>query len=186
MLNLNLMDLYNGLVRNYENLSLNKSSQYDEISNKESKFFITLGKFLGYKLEYKGSSNGDRNKKIRFKYDFKYDKDNKDIVVIRETDMSNDLDAIQKLVDEVRFNDSSVIQFLETFSENRIDYLNKILLDFTNNLSNDLLVVYIIRDILKAECYHYCYLFNSNGIKDKYIVRIKGNPEDILYADYMD
>lgn len=186
MLNLNLMDLYNGLIKNYKNLSLNKSSQYDEISNKESKFFNTLGKFLGYKLEYKGSSNVDKNKKIRFKYDFKYDKDNKDIEVIRENDMSNDLDAIQKLVDELKVNDSSIIQFLETFSENRIDYLNKILLDSTNNLSNDLLVIYIIRDILKAECYHYCYLFNSNGIKEKYIVRIKGNREDILCADYMD
>lgn len=185
MLNLNLMDLYNGLVRNYENLSLNKSSQYDEISNKESKFFITLGKFLGYRLEYNGSINVDKYKRVRFKYDFKYDKDNKDIEVIRETDMSNDLDAIQKLVDEIKVNNSSIIQFLETFSENRIDYLNKILLDFTNNLSNDLLVVYIIRDILKAECYHYCYLFNSNGIKDKYIVRIKANREDILCADYM-
>ncbi|VYT63731.1 hypothetical protein [Clostridium tertium] len=186
MLNLNLIDLYNGFVKNYENLSLNRSSQYEEITTKENKFFITLCKFLGYNINYKRGETEDKRVIINFKYDYKECKYNKDIDFIRETDMANDLFAVQKLSSELRFNNNAIICILETFSDNRIDYLNNIILSSPNSIKNDLLLVYVIRDILSGVNYHHCYLLNESGISKSFVVKIKGNRNNILSASYMD
>lgn len=47
-MDIDLMILFNGFIKNYVNLGLNLGSKSTDIINQENRYFITLGKLLGY------------------------------------------------------------------------------------------------------------------------------------------
>ena len=150
MLQIDLITIFDGLIKNYINLDLDKNSTKEEIIEKESRYFSMLGRLLGV---IKWSLN-ERDKII-------------DLEINREEDLLNDLSAIHKLINETKNNQNrSYIKIIETSSINRINYLNNIVC--SNNIKNNILIIYIIKDILNNKSYYNAYLF-----KDRAIVREK-------------
>lgn len=171
MLDFDLMNIFNGFIRNYINFNLNKDSSKFEIIKKEIKYFIMLGQLLGYSVMYKGLNNDEKKYsniiEVLWKdYDFNTIESSKTkLQLFRQMDLTNDLLAIQNLLNSIKENqDRSYIQILETSSQTRIDYLNNIINTTNLTIKSDILVIYIIRDILNDKSYYNAYLFNKGKI----------------------
>lgn len=165
MLQIDLITIFDGLIKNYINLDLDKNSTKEEIVEKESRYFSMLGRLLGVDVTHRGirSSEGE----VVIKWSLNERDKIIDLEINREEDLLNDLASIHKLINEAKNNQNrSYIKIIETSSINRINYLNNIVC--TNNIQNNMLIIYIIKDILNNKSYYNAYLF-----KDKAIVREK-------------
>lgn len=165
MLQIDLMTIFNGLIKNYINLDLDKNSTFEEIIKKESKYFLMLGRLLGFDVKHKGIN--PRENEVVINWFLKEENRSIDLEINREEDLLNDLSSIHKLINEAKNNPNrSYIKIIETSSINRINYLNNIIC--SNNIKNNVLTIYIIKDILNNMSYYNSYLFN-NGliIKEK-------------------
>ena len=58
-MDIDLMILFNGFIRNYVNLGLSIDSKSLDIKNQENRYFITLGKLLGFFISSKKKDNGN-------------------------------------------------------------------------------------------------------------------------------
>lgn len=165
MLQVDLITIFNGLIKNYINLDLNKNSTVSEIIEKESKYFLMLGRLLGVEVSHKGLK--PLEKEVIINWFLKNEDSNIDLEISREEDLLNDLSSIHKLINEAKNNvNRSYIKILETSSINRINYLNNIIT--SNNINNNIIIIYIIKDILNNKSYYNAYLFeNSLIIKEK-------------------
>lgn len=182
MLDFDLMNIFNGFIRNYANFGLNKNDSRFEAVKKEVKYFIMLGQLLGYSVMHKGVNNDEEtslNKiEVAWKdYDFNTLSTNPiKLQLFREIDLINDLQAIQSLLYRIKEDSNKLyIQILETSSNTRIDYLNNIISTSPLCIKKDILVIYIIRDILNDKSYYNGYLF-ENG-------KVTKAKKGICYAD---
>ncbi|WP_291650700.1 hypothetical protein [Clostridium sp.] len=171
MLDFDLMNIFNGFIRNYVNFGLKKNSSRFEAVKKEIKYFIMLGQFLGYSVMHKGINNDDEALLSNIEVSWKdYDSNtlsssSMKLQLFRENDLINDLQAIQNLLYKVKEEPNKIyIQILETSSNTRIDYLNNIINTSHLEMEKDLLVIYIIRDILNDRSYYNGYLFEKGKI----------------------
>ncbi|MCR1949778.1 MULTISPECIES: hypothetical protein [Clostridium] len=176
MLDFDLMNIFNGFIRNYANFGLNKNSSRFEAVKREIKYFIMLGQFLGYSVMHKGINNDDEaslsNIEVAWKdYDFNtLSSSSIKLQLFREDDLVNDLEVIQNLLYKVKEDpDKAYVQILETSSNARIDYLNNIINTSYLEIKKDMLVIYIIRDILNDKSYYNGYLFEKGKITKKKI-----------------
>lgn len=169
MLNLDLMSLFNGFIKNYENFDLNKRSSNCEIIKMEAKYFIRLGQVLGYSVIHRGLNIDNKLENIEVLWNECNPGISKlnltKLQLLRETDLMNDLLAIQMLLRRVRQKPDRVyIQILETSSDNRIDYLNNIVNTSRLKTEKDILLIYVIRDILNINSYYKAYLFENGKV----------------------
>lgn len=158
----NLMNIFNGFIKNYENLNLNVNDSNEEFIKKENKFFIMIGQFLGYQVLLK---KGPKffNKEIVW---ISSDIENKKVLsILREDDLTKDLENIQNLVNYLKDEEETiVINIVETSSQKRVDYLNNIILTSKLCIKKEVLVIYIIRDILNSTNYLTANIFFENKL----------------------
>lgn len=174
MLQIDLMTIFNGLIKNYINLDLDKNSTSEEIVKKESKYFLMIGRLLGLDVNHTGIN--PLEKEVVIKWSFKDEDTNIDLEINREEDLLNDLSAIHKLINEAKRNThKSYIKIIETSSINRINYLNNIIL--SSNIKNNILVIYIIKDILNNISYYNSYLFKDSIVNKEKKAMIKVSKE---------
>lgn len=171
MLDFDLMNIFSGFIRNYVNFGLNKNSSKFEVGKKEIKYFIMLGQLLGYSVIHKGPNNNEEaflnNIEVSWKeYDFNtVSSSSIKLQLFRENDLVNDLQVIQNLLYKLKEDSNKIyIQILETSSNTRIDYLNNIINTSNLEMKKDVLVIYIIRDILNDKSYYNGYLFEKGKI----------------------
>lgn len=159
----NLMNIFNGFIRNYENFNLSINDKTESIIKKENKFFIMIGQLLGFEVISKQGKSFFENKIVWI------DKDNKNkafLTVVREEDLTKDLQSIQNLVRYLKEkNDQNIINIVETSSEKRIEYLNNIILTSSLCIKKEILVIYIIKDILNSRSYITANLYNANKLE---------------------
>ena len=171
----NLMNIFNGFIRNYENFNLNISDEKEGIVKKESKFFIMLGQLLGFEVISEHRKNFLENKIVWI------DKDNENksfLTIVREEDLTNDLENIQNLVRYLKDkNDQNIINIVEISSEKRIEYLNNILLTSSLCIKKEILVIYIIKDILNSKNYITANLYFEKKLvcSKKAVISLKDN-----------
>lgn len=171
----NLMNIFNGFIRNYENFNLNINDKKEDFIKKENKFFIMIGQLLGFEVLSKKGKGIFENKIVWI------DKDNDDksvLFVVREDDLTEDLQNIQNIVTYLKEkNDNSVINILETSSERRIEYLNNIILTSGLCIKKEILVIYIIKDILNSKNYITAnlYLGNKLILSKKAVISLKSS-----------
>lgn len=165
MLDIDLMILFNGFIRNYINLGLNIGSKNTDIIKQENKYFITLGKLLGFLVISK--KNNEDVTEITWK-DYEFNTISTSVTkinILREVDLSKDLLAIHKLINLVKeYPNRGYVKILEVPSVNRIDFLNKIVTTSLENTKAEILIIYINRDVIKNTSYFNAYLFKNNEI----------------------
>ncbi|MDV4151372.1 hypothetical protein R0131_11020 [Clostridium sp. AL.422] len=175
---IDLMILFNGFIRNYANLGLNFVDKNLDIINKENKYFLTIGKLLGFLV--KSKKNNDGSIEIDWKeYEFNTVSTSlTKINIVREIDLTKDLSVIYDLTHKVKKNPHiGYVLILEVSSYNRIDFLNKIVKSSLDIITDEILIIYITRDVIKNIFYFNAYLFkNSDIIKNK--VGISSSDDD--------
>lgn len=168
-MDIDLMILFNGFIRNYVNLGLSIDSKSLDIKNQENRYFITLGKLLGFFISSRKKDNG--NIEIDWKqYEFNtISTSTTKVNIIREVDLTKDISVIYDVINKV--NDTSNIRYvvmLEVSSFNRIDFLNNIVISSLKANKYEVLIIYIVKDVIKNISNYYAYLFkNSDTIKNK-------------------
>ena len=186
MLDLDLMIIFNGFIRNYINFGLNKESKSIDIVKQENRYFITLGKFLGFSVTNK-KNNNVRNIEISWnEYEFNtMSNSSEKMKILREIDLERDLLAIYNLIKISKEKPkNSYIQIVEVSSNSRIDFFNKIILDSLVNEKNKFLIIYITRDVLKDFTYYNAYLFENSEITKHKIGFSSYDMEGTLKADF--
>lgn len=168
MLNFDLMDIFNGFIKNYINFGLNKESDKFEVVKRENKYFIMLGQLLGYSVISKVIKENQPKHLNNVEMEWKNDDFNKlsdninELQLFREFDLINDLLSVQNLLEKIKEDPNKMyIQILETSSSTRIDYLNNIVNTSQLKIEKDILLIYIIRDILNNTNYYSAYLFEK-------------------------
>jgi len=186
MLDLDLMIIFNGFIRNYVNFGLNKYSNSVDIIKKENRYFITLGRLLGFSVINK-KNNDIRNTEISwYEYEFENISNSQEkMKILREFDLEKDLSAIYNLINLVKEKSSNgYIQILETSSRNRIDFFNKIILNSLVKEKNEFLVIYITRDVIKDFTFYNAYLFENSQITKNKIGVSSYDKEGTLKANF--
>ena len=168
-MDINLMILFNGFIRNYMNLGLSIDSKSLDIKNQENRYFITLGKLLGFFVLSEKKDNG--NIEIDWKqYEFNtISTSTTKVNIIREVDLTKDISVIHDVINKVNntYNIRYVV-ILEVASFNRINFLNKIVNSSFKATKYEVLIVYIVKDVIKNISNYYAYLFkDSDTIKNK-------------------
>lgn len=171
MLNFDLMDIFNGFIKNYINFGLNKENNKFEVIKRENKYFIMLGQLLGYSVISKAIKENQSQHSNKLEIEWKNDGFNKlsdninELQLFRELDLINDLLSVQNLLEKIKKDPNKIyIQILETSSNTRIDYLNNIVNTSHLKIEKDILLIYIIRDILNNTNYYSAYLFEKGKI----------------------
>jgi len=168
-MDIDLMILFNGFIRNYVNLGLSIGSKSKDIINQENRYFITLGKLLGYFVSSKKSNDG------RIEIDWKEYEFNTistsstKLNIIREIDLTKDLSVIHNLINKVNLKPNiRYMLILEVSSFNRIDFLNNIISTSLKSTKYEVLIIYNVRDVIKNIFHYNAYLFkDSDTIKSK-------------------
>lgn len=173
MISFNLINIFNGFIRNYGNFGLTRKSNNFEVIKTETKYFVILGQMLGYSVIYKGLNQEEKINKVEVLWN-DYNNDisklnSTRLQILRETDLSTDLEAVQHLLSNIKKDPNrAVIQVIETFSKSRIDYINNIINTSLSEKQKDILLIYVIRDILNSKNYYKAYLFeNGKATKSK-------------------
>ncbi|ATD55160.1 hypothetical protein [Clostridium chauvoei] len=167
-----LMNIFEGLVRNYIKFDLNRESTRYEILKKEIDYMVSVGEVLGYSSIVTGidENNNNINDKIELIW---RDYDDlkampKDVVFYYsiEEDLVNDIKSIDSLLENIdkEKSNTSFMQVVEVASTERIQYLNRHIQTSKNVIGKDTLIIYRIKDILEGKNYLYAYLFNGNKI----------------------
>lgn len=182
MVDTDLMILFNGFIRNYINLGLNENNQNSDIIKQENKYFVTIGKLLGFNVVHKLDF-----KEIIWK---EYKKDIEDnasvkINIFRENDLTRDLLALHNLLEIIKKNPKvGYIQLLETSSIKRIEFLNNIIKTSNLSFNTEILIIYINKDILKGKTYYYAYLFKNREIIKGKIGIVSSDKDGNLKGDF--
>ena len=176
-MDIDLMTIFNGFIRNYTNFGLNLENENIDIINKENKFFITIGKLFGFLVLSKKKKDGSINIDWQ-EYELNSINDSMTKVnIVREVDLTKDLSVIYDLINKVKDNSNNrYILILEVSSSNRIDFLNNIVKSSLEFTKNDILIIYSIKDVIKNSFNFNAYLFkNSEIIKSKVAITSSDN-----------
>lgn len=168
-MDIDLMILFNGFIKNYVNLGLNLGSKSTDIINQENRYFITLGKLLGYFVS--NNKNEDGSIEIAWKeYDLNTSSSlSTKVEIIREVDLTKDILIIHDLINKVNKKPNiRYVVLLEVSSYNRIVFLNKIIGSSLKVNKYEILILYKVRNVIKNTFHYNAYLFkDSENIKNK-------------------
>lgn len=157
-----LLNIFKGFIENYINFNVQIGDSIEDINNKEMKYFIILGQILGFKITNK------KNKEMIVEVNFYEEKNSKEkkLTVIKENDLLKDVISIENLILNYKNEERYLIEIIETSSEKRIEYLNNLIIKSNLCIKKEILVIYIIKDILNYKTYFIAYLFSNNTIID--------------------
>ena len=172
MFNIDLMNIFEGLVRNYPNFNLTTESKKNDILKKELNYISRVGEILGYSSILTGIN--DENKNITNKIEIEWrnydDKTgvSKEVFLYfsQELDLMQDISAIMSLVNIInnKSETEAFIQILEVPSKERINYLNKILYDCNRFNEVDVLIIYKVSNPKDKSSNYYSYLFEEGKL----------------------
>lgn len=176
MFNINLMNVFEGLVRNYLKFNLTTESEKFDILKKELDYISSVGEVLGYSSILTGIN--DESKRITNTIEIEwrnYDDErsiSKEVFLYfsEELDLMDDIKAIDSLVNIVntKIETKNFIQIIEVSSKERISYLNRLLQSCKRFNEVDVLIIYKVSNVKEKSSYYYSYLFEeSNLIKEK-------------------
>lgn len=171
MFKFDLLNIFEGLVRNYTKFNLNKNDKKDKIIKTEIKYIQSVGEVLGYSSIVEGikKDSNNRNSSIEVfwrEYNDRFSMPGELILHFSsEQDITKDIFAIQSILTNLNNKDkASYIQIIEVSSEARIDYLNSLIEKSKFEEDKDILIVYKIPKILQEKTDLYAYLFNGNKL----------------------
>lgn len=177
MFNINLMNIFEGLVRNYMNFNLTTENDKIEILKKELSYISIVGEVLGYSSIIKGINNESKSISDKIEIEWRNYNDEEGSVsnevflyFSQELDLSKDIITINNLVEKInnKIETKGFIQIIEVSSKGRIDYLNKILREGKRFKDVDVLIIYKVWNIRDRTSNYYSYLFEEdNLIKQK-------------------
>jgi hypothetical protein len=155
---INLLQLFEGYVRNYRRMNLSIEHNSSMFTKREIDYFATVGEMLGY-FTFVEDAKFDKTKgRSRpmdlswWKWDARVDSENYEYLSLhleRENQLNRDTETIQKLFfktnkDYIPHNVIG-IQFVD--SEERIKYLNELILKKNNVQKSNVLMIYRYHDI---------------------------------------
>ena len=160
-----LLNIFKGFIKNYINFNVKIGDSIEDINNKEIKYFIILGQILGFKITTK------KDKEMIVEVNFYEEKNSKErkLTISKENDLMKDVSSIEKLILNYKKEERYLIEIIETSSEKRIEYLNNLIIKSDLCIKKEILVIYIIKDILNYKTYFISYLFSNNTIIDNKI-----------------
>lgn len=167
---LNLMQFFEGYVRNYRRLNLSHIHNRSMFTKREVDYFANLGKMLGFDPFVEDSKFDKLRGRSRpmdlawWKWDERIDKENYVYLAMhleRENQWNKDEDTIEKLFSEAEeeFIPHNVfgIQFVE--SSDRIEYLNDLVIKKNRGQKSNVLMVYRYYDseydIERVSAFHF-------------------------------
>lgn len=174
--NIDLMNIFEGLVRNYLKFNLTTQSNKFEILKKELDYIVSVGEVLGYSSILTGINEESRTITNTIEIEWRnYDDENtisKELFLYfsKELDLIQDVKAINNLVNIIntKSETKAFIQMIEVSSKDRIEYLNKILQYDKEFKCVDVLIIYKTSNIIEQSSEYYSYLFKeSNLVKQK-------------------
>lgn len=176
MFKINLMNIFEGLVRNYLKFNLTTKNTKIEILNKELNYISSVGNVLGYSSI--STEINDESKIITDTIEIEwrnYDDErgiSNDLFLYfsEEIDLMKDISAITNLVNKIntKIEAQGFIQIIEVSSKERGSYLNKILQEAKRFKEIDVLIIYKVSNIKENTSNYYAYLFEEgNLIKQK-------------------
>ncbi|WP_300384463.1 hypothetical protein [Clostridium sp.] len=171
-----LINIFKGFIKNYINFDIKIGDLIEDINNKEMKYFIILGQILGFDITNK------KNEEMIIEVNLYKDNNQKILTINRENDLLKDINEIEKLILNYKKEEKFFIEIIETSSVKRIEYLNNIIIKSGLCIKKEILVIYIIKDILNYETYFIAYLFNDNKIIDNKIAYSYKNELDEVNA----
>jgi len=149
----NLMQFFEGYVRNYRRMNLSNLHNRSMYTKREIGYFANLGELLGFDAYVEDSKFDKLKGRSRpmdlswWKWDARFDKENFLHLALhmeRENVSIKDLDTIEKLFSDTieGYVPHNVIgiQFLE--SDNRIEYLNNLIIKKNEVQKSNVLMVY--------------------------------------------
>ncbi|RLL43894.1 hypothetical protein D8M04_13385 [Oceanobacillus piezotolerans] len=175
--NLDLMQFYEGYVRNYRRLNLSSEHNRSMFTKREVDYFANVGEYLGF-YTFVEDSKYDRLKgRSRpmdlswWKWDQRKDKVNYLYLALhleRESLPNKDLETIEKLFSETE--DGYVphnvigIQYIETLE--KITVLNEVIKRKNKLQQSNVLMIYRCYDSMGSIERVEAYYFNSSGLKE--------------------
>ncbi|NKF05369.1 hypothetical protein J1C67_14880 [Clostridium gasigenes] len=172
MFNIDLMNIFQGLVRNYLKFNLTTESNKFEILKKELDYIVEVGEVLGYSSILTGINEESRAItdiiEIRWhNYDDKNTISNELFLYFsKELDLIEDVKAINNLVNTIDTKSETkfFVQIIEVSSKDRVDYLNKLLQYAKRFNSIDVLIIYKTSNIREQTSEYYSYLFKESKL----------------------
>lgn len=165
MFKFDLLNIFEGLIRNYSKFKLDKNSTKESIVNKELSYISLLGELLGYSSTIDTDENN--NKIIKWKQFNDIDSTPNKLILYysREDDITKDVLALQTLLNKIKMGheDTSYMLNVEVSSEARIKYLNS-LINEPYCVNKEILIIYKIPQILESKSDLSAYLFKDGEI----------------------
>lgn len=172
-----LMQFFEGYVRNYRRLNLSRIHNLSMFTQREIDYFANLGEMLGFDAFVEDSKFDKTKGRSRpmdlswWKWDERFDSENYMYLALhleRENQWNKDEDTLDKLFSKTaeNFIPHNVIGIQYLGSDDRINYLNKIVIRKNTVQKSNTLMVYRFYD---AECdveRIYAYNFTPKGSTD--------------------
>ncbi|MGD6831024.1 hypothetical protein ACQCT5_02590 [Sutcliffiella halmapala] len=173
---LNLMQFFEGFVKNYRKLNLNTLHNRSMFTQREINYFVDLGEMLGFDSFVEDSKFDKLKNRSRpmdlswWKWDLRVDPENYDYLALhleRESLWSKDEETIEKLFSETDegFIPKDVVGILYVESVNRISFLNQLILEKNKKQKSNVLMIYRFNDESLGVERVWAYHFVVNGIE---------------------
>ncbi|MGD6818754.1 hypothetical protein [Metabacillus sp. 84] len=167
---LDLMQFFEGYVRNYRRFNLSKIHNRSMFTQREIEYFSKLGEMLGFDAFIEDSKFDRLKGRSRpmdlalWKWDKRKDHENYIYLALhleRENQWDKDEDTIDKLFSDTEEgyipHNAIGIQFAE--SKERIEYLNSLIVEKNKEQKSNVLMIYrfydIVSDLNKVEAYNF-------------------------------
>ncbi|MGL5379985.1 hypothetical protein [Clostridium sp.] len=168
MFKFDLLNIFEGLIRNYSRLNLKNDDDKNTILKKETDYYVSVGEVLGYSSIVNGLNEKNKNVEIFWRDydDIKGISTELVLYMSIEDDLVKDVQAVENLLYKIKAekNTSSFIQVIQVSSIERINYLNRIVSSFDIVKNKDILLIYKIQNFSESKTNIYAYLFNGNNI----------------------
>lgn len=181
-----LMNIYDGFIRNYDRLEITKSTNQKEKTKKELSYFISLGKILGLSVTMKNNKKIDNIDFIQVIWRRYYEStnisDKEEFNLIKVEDNFRDELAADVIINYMKEANKANwnLLMIDIISLERINYINKIV-SRANILENkELLVVYKFNNIKENTVENYAYRFEGNKLIEDKVISVKENMNGIL------
>ncbi|WP_249872452.1 hypothetical protein [Oceanobacillus saliphilus] len=171
---LNLMQFFEGYVRNYRRMNLSNEHNRTMLTKREVDYFATLGEYLGYLVFIEDYKFDHLNGKSRpmdlswWKWDQRASQVNYQYLALhleRESLWSKDIDTIEKLFSKTEdgYFPHNVIGIQYVESMERISVLNEMVIEKNLIQKSNVLMVYRYFDVSEEMEKIEAWYFNASG-----------------------
>jgi hypothetical protein len=174
---INLIQLFEGYVRNYRRMNLTREHNSSMFTKREIDYFANLGEMLGFETFIEDGKFDKEKGKSRpmdlswWKWDKRIDPENYVYLALhleRENQCNRDLETIDKLFSKTEENYAPHnvigIQFIDT--KERIEFLNEVVIEKNVVQRSNVLMIYRYYDKEFDLERIYAYSYSTEGLKD--------------------